>query len=100
MEKFGKWETPKPALSHPCSPAIPLHACLVGTNGRKGSGKENIKHRISANAFVSAPQVSAACLWSPCGTYCGVGVRAEDSVFPNDAVQLEGREPGDEDGGG
>lgn len=33
-------------------------------------------------------------------TYCGVGVGAEDSVLPDDAVELEGRQPGHEDHGG
>lgn len=47
---------------------------------------------------------------APCGarwpdtwfstTYCGVGVRAEHSVLPDDAVQLERGEPGHEDHGG
>lgn len=33
-------------------------------------------------------------------TYCGVGVGAEHSVLPDDAVQLERGQPGHEDHGG
>lgn len=36
----------------------------------------------------------------PLPTYCGVGVGAEHRVLPDDAVQLERRQPGHEDHGG
>lgn len=33
-------------------------------------------------------------------TYCGVGVRAEHGVLPDDAIQLERGQPGHKDHGG